>query len=257
MQYKVRMLTERLVGILSSWEGVECVSLNEAALPATFDPYFALIIDVFCSGTIPGVSERAKLYGDGVNAFESSGIKDRFLVGEIPVRLEFKSTKNIDAMVSEAVENGERLWMMKDAGTYGFYRLCNGGILFSRGSWINTVRRRLSNPGDGFWKAMRQANQSKMEHFLSDLGAALIQEDDFFYLMSEAGFIKTACLTLFCINRRFEPSHRAYYRQVTELPIKTYDFNAQLETFLLDKDDVTMERRYALAQLMARGIVAL
>jgi hypothetical protein len=257
MKYKVKMLTERFVQMLSSWECVECISLNEAALPATLDPYFALIIDVFCHGGIPAVSTRENLYGNDISAFESSGNKDRFLAGELPVRLEFKSTQNINDIVSIAVENTERLWMIKDSGTYGFYRLCAGDILFSRSGWIYGIRERLGKPRDDFWTVMRQANQSKMEHFLSDLGAALIHGDDFFYLMSESGFIKSACLTLFCINRRFEPSHRAYYSQVTELPIKNDAFSAQLETFLRNGEDITMERRYALAQLIARGIITL
>jgi hypothetical protein len=251
------MLTSRFSSLLSAWDCVECVSLNEAALPATFDPYFALIIDVFCKSPIPEVFTREERYGNDVSAFESSGNKDRFLIGDIPVRLEFKFTKNIDDVVAIASGDNERLWMIKDLGTYGFYRLCNGDILFSRGGWIDKIRKRLCELSDDFWTVIRQANQSKMEHFLSDLGAALIQNDDFFYLMSESGFIKTACLTLFCINRRFEPSHRAYYKQVMELPAKAASFCAQLETFLRNEDDITMERRYALAQLMARGIITL
>ncbi|MDR2097933.1 MAG: DUF4037 domain-containing protein [Spirochaetaceae bacterium] len=261
MKYKVKMLADRFTKLLSSWECVECVSLNEAALPATLDPYFALIIDAFCAGHVPEISAREEQYGGDIGAFETSGNKDRFLIDDIPVRIEFKSTKNIDEVVSIAcentAENDNHFWMIKDSGTYGFYRLCNGYILFSRTGWIDRVRERLRKPLDSFWTAMRQANQSKMEHFLSDLGAALIQGDEFFYLMSEAGFIKTACLTLFCINRRFEPSHRAYYRQVIELPIKNDAFYAQLETFLRNKNEVTMERRYTLAQLIARGIVTL
>jgi hypothetical protein len=257
MTYKVKELTSRFSSLLSSWACVECVSLNEAALPATFDPYFALIIDVFCDAAIPEQFTREECYGDDICAFESSGNKDRFLIGDIPVRLEFKFTKNIDDVVSIAVEGNERLWMIKDLGTYGFYRLCNGDILFSRGAWIDKVRKRLCGLSDSFWTVMRQANQSKMEHFLSDLGAALIQGDDFFYLISGSGFIKTACLTLFCVNRRFEPSHRAYYKQIIEVPVKNDAFCAQLETFLRNENDITMERRYALAQLMARGIIML
>jgi hypothetical protein len=257
MKYEVKRLTDRFTKMLSSWDCVECVSLNEAALPGTLDPYFALIIDVFHSGTIPDVSDREKQYGADTGAFESSGNKDRFLAGKLPVRVEFKSIKNIEDIVSIVTGGNGRLWLIKDSGTYAFYRLCNGDILFSRNGWIDTIRERLGRPHEEFWTAMRQANQSKMEHFLSDLGAALINGDDFFYLMSEAGFIKMACLTLFCINRRFEPSHRAYYKQVTELPVKHDAFCAQLETILRNDDDITMERRYALAQLIARGIIPL
>jgi len=255
MKLKVKALIDRFVGLLGEWQSVECISLNEAALPATLDPYFALIIDVFCAGPIPEAEERSKHYGSGITVFETSGNKDRFFIGDIPVRIEYKKTQNIEELVSIADTKHDLLWMIKNFGTYTFYRLDNGDILFSRGDWIKNIRKKLESLSDNFWTAMREASQSKMEHFLCDLGAALIQGDDFFYMMSAAGFVKMACLTLFCVNRRFEPSHRAYYKQVTELPVKSDAFCAQLETFL--RDDVTMERRYALAQLIARGIVSL
>jgi hypothetical protein len=238
---------------------VECITLNEAALPDTLDPYFALILDIFYAGPIPGPEERRALYGGDVAAFESSSqsSKDRFFIGDIPVRLEYKSTRQIDELTSIADTRQEFLWLIKDAGTYGFYRLAQGEILFNRSGWIEKIRDRLSRLGDEFWRALRDASQSRMEHFLSDLGAALIQGDDFHYLISSSGFIKTACLTLFCINHRFEPSHRAYYKQVIELPVLPESFPAQLETFLRSGADSTMERRYSLAQLIARGIIAL
>jgi hypothetical protein len=259
MKYKTKILADRLVSVFSQWSGVECVSLNEAALPDTLDPYFALILDVFHAGPIPGPGERNGQYGEGAAAFETSngGTKDRFLVGDIPVRIEFKPTGQIEELVSFADTNRESLWLIKDSGTYGFYRLANGEILFSRGGWITGIRKRLENPGAEFWSRTRDVNQSKMEHFLGDLGAALFQGDDFYYLISSSGFIKHACLTLFCINRCFEPSHRAYYKQAIELPVLPESFPAQLETFLRGGGEITMERRFSLAQVIARGIVAL
>jgi hypothetical protein len=104
---------------------------------------------------------------------------------------------------------------------------------------------------------MRDEVQSKMEHSLSDLGAAMINNDDFFYLISSALFIKNACLAIFCINRRFEPSHRAYYKQVLELPVLPDSFSALLETFLRENEELTMERKYGIAQLIARNIIAI
>jgi len=259
MKYKTRMLVERFANILSGWQGVECVTLNEAALPDTLDPYFALIMDVFISAPIPEPQERCAAYGDDIAAFESSGRheKDRFLIGDIPVRLEYKSIRHIEELVSIADTNVESLWMIKDAGTYGFYRLANGEVVFSRGKWIKEIRKRLGNIGDAFWTEMRGAAQSKMEHFLSDLGAASFQGDEFHYLVASAGFIKAACLSLFCANRRFEPSHRAYYKQVMELPLLPDKFPGALENFLNEGDDATMERRFSIAKLIAKGIVIL
>ena len=259
MKYKTKILVDRFAGILSGWPGVECITLNEAALPDTLDPYFALILDVFCSAPIPDAEERCGLYGDDLAAFESSGQneKDRFLIGDIPVRLEYKFTGKIEELVFIADSKPESLWLIKDAGTYGFYRLINGDIIFSRNNWIQSIRGRLEKLPGQFWMEMRAAAQSKMEHFLLDLGAASFQKDNFYYLISSSGFIKTACLTLFCINRCFEPSHRAYFKQTLELPVLPDTFRAEFETFLGNEPGLTMERSYTLAKIIARGIIAL
>jgi hypothetical protein len=259
MKYKTKVLVDRLVAVLSRWPGVECVTLNEAALPDTLDPYFALILDVFYAEALPAPADRKNQYGNDIAAFETTNReqKDRFLAGDLPVRIEYKAVGQIEELVSFLDIKRKSLWLIKDSGTYGFYRLAQGEILFSRSGWINEIRNRLSQAEDEFWFRLREANQSKMEHFLSDLGAALIQEDDFYCLISSASFIKHACLTLFCLNRRFEPSHRAYYKQVRELAELPESFPAQLETFLREDPEITMERKYALAQLIARGIVTM
>ena len=259
MKLKTKILVDRFASVVSEWPGVECISLNEAAIPNTLDPYFALIFDVYYRDSIPGAEERHRLYGGDLEAFETAGkeSKDRFLINNIPIHLEYKSVGMIEELVSIADSRLESLWFIKDSGTYGFYRLAQGDIIFSRGGWIMGIRERLKKLGDDFWQSMRNANESKMEHFLSDLGAALIQGDDFFYLTSSAGFIKSACLALFCINRCFEPSHRAYYKQVNMLKILPDSFRSYFESFLSSAPEITMERKYSLAQLIARGILAL
>ena len=259
MKYKTKLLVDRFTSIISGWSGVECISLNEAALPDTLDPYFALILDVYYRDPIPGPEKRQGLFGEDLEAFETSarGNKDRFLIGDIPIRLEYKSVRRMEELVSIAGVRLESLWLIKDKGTYGFYRLSQGEIVFSRNDWIMDIRRRLAALGDEFWQIMRGSHESKMEHFLSDLGAAMMQGDDFFYLISAAGFIKNACLTLFCVNKRFEPSHKAYYKQVLELKELPESFRACLENFLRADPEMTMERKFSLAQYIARGIVCL
>ncbi|MDR1389384.1 MAG: DUF4037 domain-containing protein [Treponema sp.] len=258
MKYKTKLLADRFVSLLSRWPQVECISLNEAADSDTLDPYFALILDVYYREEIPGPGERKGIYGNDAAAFEtsSSGHKDRFLIGNLPVRLEFKAAKQIEELV-EIAEKREQLWLIKDSGTYGYYRLTQGEVLFSRSGWITGIQKRLSVLDDDFWTQVREANQSKMEHYLSDLGAALINDDQFHYLISSALFIKSICLILFCINKKFEPSHRGYYNKVLELPVLPESFKAQLETFVREKADFTMERKYSLAKLIAKNVVAL
>jgi hypothetical protein len=96
-----------------------------------------------------------------------------------------------------------------------------------------------------------------MEHFLSDLGAACFQGDRFHFLIASAGFIKTACLTLFCINKRFEPSHRAYFNQVCELPVLPESFVAHFHTFMDRSTSDELDSRFYIAKLMAKKIVVL
>jgi len=257
MKYKTEKLVERFVSLLSQWPEVECIVLNEAAEPDTLDPYFAVILDVYYNGTIPGPSKRKEMYGPDISAFESSGggNKDRFLAGTLPVRLEFKDTKKIEELTAIIESRRGDLWLLKDSGTYGYYRLAQGELLFSRTGWIKDIRNKLHNLNDEFWQLMRDAVQSKMEHSLSDLGAALINDDELHYVISSAYFIKYACLTLFCINRHFEPSHRAYYKQVLSLSVLPESFAAELETFL--REGESRERKYNLAQLIGRKIIAL
>lgn len=259
MKFKTKLLVDQFAAIISQWPGVECVSLNEAALPDTLDPYFALIMDVYYRDSIPAPIDRQKLYGSDLQIFETSGQgnKDRFLVKNIPVRLEYKSINLIEELVAIADTKFDSLWFIKDSGTYSFYRLSQGEIIFSRSDWIAQIRKRLTNLEGEFWRIMRSAHESKMEHFLSDLGAAVMRGDDFFYLISAAGFIKNACLTLFCINRCFEPSHRAYHERVLELKTLPDSFPSYLETFLRSEPELTMERKHSLAQHIARGVVSL
>jgi hypothetical protein len=259
MKHKTKLLVDRLVGTISSWPTIECISLNEAATPDTLDPYFALILDVYFKDQIPGADERAQAYGADVVAFETSSQsnKDRFLIGDFPIRIEYKDIKKIDELVSIADSQLDQLWLIKDSGTYGFYRLANGDILYQKSTWIQDVRSRLQHLGDTFWIQMREAHQSKMEHFLSDLGAAVMQGDNFHYLISSAGFIKNACEVLFCINHRFEPSHRGFYEQVVKLPLLPNEFIGRFESFLANDQEMTAERKYTLAQLIARSIIGL
>jgi hypothetical protein len=266
MKYKTQVLCDKLVAALSALPEIECISLNEAALSDTLDPYFALILDVFYKGSIIEPDQRKLFFSDKaaanlpVEMFETSrqGAKDRFLIGDIPIRVEYKSLEKMDRLIAIA-DNSEpdSLWMIKDRGTYTFYRLTNGQALFNRSGWIDGARARLGNLGARFWDETRAAQQLRMEHLLNDFGAALFQADDFNYHISSALFIKHALLTLFCVNHTFEPSHRHYAARVLALPVLPESFSANFENFIRNDGAIDKERKYSLAKVIARGIVAL
>ncbi|MDR1470624.1 MAG: DUF4037 domain-containing protein [Spirochaetaceae bacterium] len=261
MKRKTLDLAGQLAQAISSWDGVEAVTLNEAAHGDTLDPHFALTLDVYHAFPLPDSQARRAWYG-AANLYEAALCKDRFFSGDIPVRIEFKQTAKIDELVNAAsggIASGkkEAFRSIADTGTYGFYRIVESQVLFSRGEWLSGIRKRLSTLGLDFWGELCGIYKAKMEHFLSDLGAALLSDDNFYFLVSSAEFIKSAALTLFCINRRFEPSHRFYYNQLCALPLLPDSFDAQIETFLRPSEEMTMERKYGVAGIIARGILAL
>lgn len=258
MKPKVRELADRLVSIISSWDSVEAICLNEAAAVDTLDPYFALILDVYARGPIPNSSARSAAYP--VHAvFETSPTekKDRFMVGEIPVRIEYKSVERIEELTGLAIRAGSDLWKIRDSGTYVFYRLVHCKPLFQRSDWHTSIMAKIDSIGDSFWVQMRSFYQSTMDHYLGDLGASIVRNDQFHYMISAANFIKYVCAVLFMENGRFEPSHRGYLAQVQELKTLPDDFLGRFESFLRPDSELPPARKYEIAKLIARSIVSL
>lgn len=258
MKPKVKELADVLVQSLSLWETVECICLNEAAAVDTLDPYFALILDVYTRGDIPPVHVRKSMYPVH-SVFETSptGTKDRFMVGELPVRIEFKTINRIEELTTIALRAGSDLWKIRGSGTYVFYRLVHCKLLFQKTEWLSGITDQLSQLPDSFWVEMRSFYQSTMEHFLSDLGSSIIQDDPFHYMVSAASFIKYACAVLFMENGEFEPSHRGYLSRVNSLQTIPDDFLGRFESFLRPDSELPPDRKYALAKLIARSIVSL
>lgn len=258
MKPKVRELAEKLVASISAWETVECVCLNEAAATDTLDPYFALILDVYVHGPIPPSNARAAAYPPHtVLETSPTGTKDRFLAGELPVRIEYKTVERIEELASIALRAGSDLWKLRDSGTYVFYRLVHCQPLFQRGAWLTGMNGKLSTLGDSFWVQMRSFYQSSMEHFLADFGAAIVRDDPFHYMISSTSFIKYAVSALFMENGLFEPSHRGYLSTVAGLKTQPDDFAGRFESFLRPDSDLPPQRKYEIAKLIARSIISI
>ena len=255
MRQKVERIAERLSMVMSAWKCVECVSLCEQAEGDVLDPYFALVLDVYHRGDVPSAEERRQAFGDP-GAYESAQTqsKDRFFLEGLPIRVEYKSIERFEEFLGR---EDDLLWILKDTGTYPFYRIEHCRILYKRSDWIEGVKRRLSELPPKFWEDLRERFQLKMEHYLADLGAAAMQDDGFFYVMSTAGFARYAAGVLFIANRRFEPSHRSIEKKLGELPIVPDDFLARWETLLRSDLDMSRDQKYKVADLIAKSIVAL
>ncbi|TVQ39601.1 MAG: DUF4037 domain-containing protein [Spirochaetaceae bacterium] len=255
MKGKIDRAVKDLVGRISSWPAVDTVAMVESG-EDLYDPYFFISFDVYCTAAIPDESLRRTIFEDAV-AFESlqSNRKDRFLLRDIPFRIEYKDLRRFNEIINAAKTNEV---VQRDSGTYMFYRLKHSQIMYQKSDWIDEVRKDLDALNDRFWDGLRASLQARMEHFLGDLHAAVVRGDSLFFIISAAGFIRSLFSVLFAINHCFEPSARSLYEQARTLPILPEPFAGRLESFLRsESSSMTPERRKEVAELMAKSVLAL
>lgn len=251
---RAQTLVKPIAGVLSGWSGVDSITLLRQGADQ-YDPYYFLSLDVYCSGDIPTPDERREEM-QGHTAFETSNVtrKDRFFVGETPIRLEYKETARFDDLL-RAAEAGRPGF--RDAGTYPFHRLSAGEVLFARTEWINEMKAALEKLPDLFWQNLRETQQARAEHTYSDLSAAVYRGDELFYIVSAGRFIRSLAGLLFTINRMFQPSYRLLTERLLALPQLPSSFPARLETFIRQDGSITMEQRRELAELMIKSVFSL
>jgi hypothetical protein len=251
MRKKVERVSADIATRLSTLDSIECVMLGEAAEEDVLDPYFTLTIDAYYRGSAPGFEERAALLGNP-ELFESSlhQEKDRFFVESLPVHVEYRDLKQVEALLSAetALEP-----VLRETGTHEFYRLAEFRVLFDRSGWILGAKRAIENLPPELWQDLVAAASAKMEHSLSDLGASLMMKDDYFSLIALSGFASHAASLLFALNRRFEPSHRFMTRELTTLRALPQDFAARWESLLRHEGELTPARKYEVAKLIAKS----
>lgn len=254
MTSKVAAAIQQITDILNRWDGVDSVACIESG-DDRYDPYFFVSLDVYLSGEIPDVDERRSELG-GIVAFESSSVtmKDRFLVDETPVRLEYKEQQRFDELVA-AAELGEPRF--RDSGTYAFYRLAHAEVLQRRTSWIDGLRERIGSLPDPFWQSLGDAQRARAEHTYADLAAATARADDLFFLVSSARFIRSLTAWVHAINHEFQPSDRQVLFAASNLELLPVSFSARLETFVRQDGSLTLQQRRELAELLVTSVLSL
>ncbi len=255
MTEKCRRLSEDIVGRVTRLEGIEAVTLTgETDLPSS-DAYFYLSFDVYYSGQVPAPEARRSSFLDA-GAFESSHYakKDRFLLQDMPVRIEYKAVDRIDEILSWREEN---LWTFRQNGTYMFYRMQEATIMFERSQWLSQAREKLQQIPERFWKLLEQSCMATMEHYLNDLESAVLKEDRLFYTISAGGFVKYLCSMVYIVNRTFEPSGRQLYEGIMRLETVPENFEGRFESFIREDSESPATRKMEIASLMARSVIRL
>ncbi len=239
---------------LEAWPSMDTIALVESGTN-TNDPYFFVSLDVYYRREIPEEEERRRVFHDAI-AFESHFVtrKDRFLLNDIPVRIEYKSIGRFDEII-RTVEGNRGFY--RDSGTYMFYRIKNATILKQKSDWLDEARKDLDAFTDDFWETLRALFQARMEHYLGDLHAAVIREDPLFYLVSASGFIRSVASVLFAVNRQFEPAPRSFLDAVPKLPILPDSFDGRFDSFLRTENGLTRNRKLEVARLLAQSLIAI
>lgn len=255
MKRKVKELLDSLVKEISTWNNVDTITVAETVEEDLLSPYFFLSIDIYYKKDVPSAAIRQKSF-EGADLFESShfGSKDRFLLKDIPVRLEYKSIERIEALLgtTDGLHIGNR-----ETGTYLFYRILKNQSLFHRSPWLSKVQEQIKELPDEFWSPLKKAYWSNLEHKLGDLGASVMEDDDFFYQQSLSGYIKTLCGLVFVMNNEFEPSGRRMQGQVLKLNRLPENFKGRFSSLIQEDSEYTPERKMEVAQLIARSLLPL
>ena len=256
MKFKVKEVTDELVKRISNWETVEIITCTDAATMDIYDPYFSITLDVYYrKDGIPSGKQREEYFSD-TYFFEAStvSLKDRFMMEDFPIRIEYKELEAIEHLIDE-LDNPDSVY--REKGTYIFHRLEEGILLYEKTEWLKNIRKKLEKMPDMFWPIFREASQSRMEHYLSDLGASVFQKDSLYYKISLAGFLNYACCTLFAINKKFEPSAKRFHELIGKLPVLPAGFMANFDVLLRMDDNLSIERNREVAELLAKGIIGL
>ncbi len=254
MTREVESAVTTVTEIVRTWPNVEAVTLVQGE-EDVYDPYFFLSFDVFLEGGPPELDERVKAF-ENVGAFEAAPVsrKDRFLVEWIPIRIEYHDVSDTGGVV-HGLMNGQASPL--ESGTYPLFRIVNSRIVIRNSDWIEQIRNALAEPAEEFWNAIVRAEMAKMEHAMSDLGAAAFREDDLFFLASQAKFVRALCSTLFAANRRLEPSERFLGEETPALPFVPEGFPGRFD-FLLRRDgDIRMGQIFEVAEILTKGVFAL
>lgn len=245
----------QLIEQLKVISGIEAITLHESAEIAPDDPYFYLSLDVYYRGALPDADIRREIFSN-TGAFESSSyaVKDRFFIDALPIRVEYKHIERVNHLLKNPEEN---LHAFRDSGTYMFYRLRYGRTIFQDGEWLKDVRGKLDAISDEFWRQLSEAHRARLEHYLSDIGSAVVRGDSFFYMVSLTGYIKSVSSFLLALNRRFEPSARQMKERVLSLPVLPENFRGRFDSLIREDPEFGPVRKREVAQLLTKSMLLL
>ncbi|NOY08975.1 MAG: DUF4037 domain-containing protein [Spirochaetes bacterium] len=255
MRNKVIKIAEVLTSAIVKWTGAEAVILGEAAEIGVYDPYFSIDLDIIYSGPLLPANDRKYIYGNP-QAFETSPVypEDRFLIDELPVMVNCISLTRIEIILKRIKDNQ---WVYRENGTNMFYRIKNGISLYSRTARLENIRKELKSIPENFWRGVIDSSKCQLESVLSDLGAAAYRNDNHFFIISAAAFLKYLASLIFALHREFEPSGRMISGKINGFTDLPDGFYGRFESFLRYDDMLDLGKKREIAELIVKDFFSI
>lgn len=252
---RINRIIQAIVDTVTGWDGIEAVTSMEFLADETFDSYFFVSLDIYYSDRLPDFEDRRQFFPEAV-AYESSRahFKDRFLLNDIPIRLEYKKMATYRDMIVH-YKQYERLY--RSSGTYGLYRIEHSNIHFDPDGRFEELRKLIHSPGNDYWRFLYNIFRGTSVHFLGDLSAAALKDDHYFFLFSSSGFLHNFIRLLFTVNKRYECSGRQVYKEVFTLNILPENFVGRFETFLRSDGGISLEKKAEVAELLTTSVIGM
>jgi hypothetical protein len=212
---------------------------------------------VFHRGVLAGAEERRRRL-ESPATFETVPVlsepQDRFLSGELPVRIRYQEVEQLEEQLGRIAESR---WAPHETGTRPFHRLAKGQVLFERGPWLGELRQRLERLPDSFWARLQDQARSAISYALHDLQAAVLRGDALGYALFLAQFLRSLEAFLFALNRCFEPPPRLLAGELQRLPRLPDGFAGWFDSLLREEPELTRERKREVAELLARSVTSM
>lgn len=247
MRQKILELARGLESSIQTFGTIEGVLVLDSDLDQ-YDPYFVILIDVYVRGPLAGPAKRQEVFSKA-GAFEGNERKDRFMMSDLPIHIEYKDAERFDA-----ITDGHMEAFIEQS--YALRRLMTGMVLSDTKGYIQGLRNTLQEIPPGFWEKMSRRFCSKLEHYLEDMLAASGRNDKLHFILAKAGLLESAVAALCALNHAFVPSHRQMGEMLHGIPRVPDGFIPKFDT-LVSWDAEPMNRQAELASLLVKKILSI
>jgi len=255
LKRKVNTIITKYAQLLESMENVDTVALGEAIETIAYDPYIIIEFEVFYKGDILSTTERKILFNHP-DAFETSPVYpiDRFLSDGLPVLINYRNIKNINAIFDRISEDK---WVFRREATSALYKIKNGQMLHNKSEWFASIRTRIEQIQDPFWRNILKASRFLLETAIMEMGVAVIMNNHILYQNALASFIQNICHFIFALNREFIPCSRILSDEVKKLRALPDEFISRFDGICRLDNEYTPERKVEIAKLIVKSLLSL